>query len=214
MRTALRVAILAAGLIANLGIFAQQQAPNVLLTVNNTPVTADEFTSLYLKNAKATGEKVEKSSLDEYLNLFINFKLKVQAALDAGIDTMVSFQNEYNGYVDQLAQSYLIDQETLENLTREAYQRMQEEVSASHILISMPEAVTDSDTLKFYQKALEARSRILNGEPFGKVALSLSNDPSVSRNNGYLGWFSALQMVYPFETAAYTTPVDSCFITG
>lgn len=209
MRTALRVAILASGLIANLGIFAQQQAPNVLLTVNNTPVTADEFTSLYLKNAKATGEKVEKSSLDEYLNLFINFKLKVQAALDAGIDTMVSFQNEYNGYVDQLAQSYLIDQETLENLTREAYQRMQEEVSASHILISMPETVTDSDTLKFYQKALEARSRILNGEPFGKVALSLSNDPSVSRNNGYLGWFSALQMVYPFETAAYTTPVDS-----
>ncbi len=94
-------------------------------------------------------------------------------------------------------------------VNREAYQRMLEEVSASHILISIPETVTGSDTLKYYQKALEARSKVLSGEPFGKVALTTSNDPSVSRNNGYLGWFSAFQMVYPFESAAYNTPVDS-----
>ena len=86
---------------------------------------------------------------------------------------------------------------------------MLEEVSASHILISIPETVTGSDTLKYYQKAIEARSKVLSGEPFGKVALTTSNDPSVSRNNGYLGWFSAFQMVYPFESAAYNTPVDS-----
>lgn len=209
MKTALRVAILTAGVFVSVTTFAQQQNTDILLTINNTPVTADEFTSLYLKNTKATGAKIEKSTLDEYLNLFINFKLKVQAARDAGIDTLSSFRNEYNGYVDQLAQSYLIDQETLDALTREAYQRMKEEVSASHILISMPETVTGTDTLNYYQKALEARTKVLKGEPFGKVALTTSNDPSVSRNNGYLGWFSAFQMVYPFETAAYSTPVDS-----
>lgn len=209
MKTAFRVAILAVAVIANCMAFAQQQNPDILLTINGVPVTSDEFASLYFKNAKTTGTQIDKATLDEYLNLFINFKLKVQAARDAGIDTLQSFQNEYNGYVDQLAQSYLIDQETLDALTREAYQRMKEEISASHILISMPESTIGPDTLKYYQKALEVRSKILGGEPFGKVALSNSNDPSVSRNNGYLGWFSAFQMVYPFETAAYNLPVDS-----
>jgi len=209
MKKVFRVAIITAGVIVGQVAYAQIQNSETLLTINNTPVSADEFISLYIKNTKATGAKIDKSTLDDYLNLFINFKLKVQAARDAGIDTLSSFRNEYNGYIDQLAQSYFIDQETLDALTREAYQRMKEEVSASHILISIPETVTGADTLKYYQKALEARSKVINGEPFGKVALTTSNDPSVSRNNGYLGWFSAFQMVYPFETAAYSTPVDS-----
>lgn len=209
MKKAFRVVIIIAGVIVGQVAYAQIQNSETLLTINNTPVSADEFISLYIKNTKATGAKIDKSTLDDYLNLFINFKLKVQAARDAGIDTLSSFRNEYNGYIDQLAQSYFIDQETLDALTREAYQRMKEEVSASHILISIPETVTGADTLKYYQKALAARSKVINGEPFGKVALTTSNDPSVSRNNGYLGWFSAFQMVYPFETAAYSTPVDS-----
>jgi len=209
MKKVFRVAIITAGVLAGQIAYAQKQGSETLLTINNTPISADEFISLYIKNTKATGAKIDKSTLDDYLNLFINFKLKVQAARDAGIDTLSSFRNEYNGYIDQLAQSYFIDQETLDALTREAYQRMKEEVSASHILISIPETVTGADTLKYYQKALEARSKVINGEPFGKVALTTSNDPSVSRNNGYLGWFSAFQMVYPFETAAYSTPVDS-----
>lgn len=209
MKKVFRVAIITAGVIVGQVAYAQWQGSETLLTINNTPVSADEFVSLYIKNTKATGVKIDKSTLDDYLNLFINFKLKVQAARDAGIDTLLSFRNEYNGYIDQLAQSYLIDQETLDALTREAYHRMKEEVSASHILISMPETTVGPDTLKYYQKTLEARNKVLSGEPFGKVALTTSNDPSVSRNNGYLGWFSAFQMVYPFETAAYSTPVDS-----
>ncbi|HNV52361.1 MAG TPA: peptidylprolyl isomerase, partial [Tenuifilaceae bacterium] len=89
------------------------------------------------------------------------------------------------------------------------YERMQYEVSASHILINVPENASPADTLLLYKKALEARTRILKGEQFGAVALSTSNDPSVARNSGYLGYFTAFQMVYPFETAAYNTPIDS-----
>lgn len=209
MKKVFRVVIITAGVILGQAACAQWQGSETLLTINNTPVTTDEFVSLYIKNTKATGVKLDKTTLDDYLNLFINFKLKVQAARDAGIDTLSSFRNEYNGYIDQLAQSYLIDQETLDSLTREAYHRMKEEVSASHILIGMPETTVGPDTLKYYQKAIEARNKVIGGEPFGKVALTMSNDPSVSRNNGYLGWFSAFQMVYPFETAAYSTPIDS-----
>lgn len=188
---------------------AQPQSTDILLRINGNPVTIEEFNSLYLKNSTAAGTTISKSTLDEYLNLFINFKLKVQAARDAGIDTLKSFQNEYQGYIDQLAQSYLIDQESMNKLISEAYQRMTMEISASHILISTPESILPADTLMYFQKAMEARHRVLSGEAFGKVALSMSNDPSVNRNNGYLGWFSAFQMVYPFESAAYQTPVDS-----
>ncbi len=197
------------GAFVTISLFAQPHKNSILLTVNNQPITTEEFTNLYLKNTGATGTKISKETLDEYLNLFINFKLKVQAACDAGIDTLPSFISEYNGYIDQLAQSYLIDKEAFNRLTGEAYQRMQEEVSASHILINIPDNTLPSDTIKYYQKALEARKRITKGEPFGKVALEMSNDPSVNRNNGYLGWFSAFQMVYPFESTAYSTPIDS-----
>jgi len=185
------------------------QVSDTLLTINGEPILTVEFTSLYLKNNKVSNTPISKSDIDAYLDLFINFKLKVQAAKDAKIGTAKSFQQEYNGYIDQLASSYLIDKDELSRLSHEAYQRMKEEVNASHILIRMPENTSGNDTLPYYKKAMEARTRVLSGEPFGKVALNMSNDPSVSKNNGYLGWFSAFQMVYPFESAAFNTPIDS-----
>ncbi|MCB9001617.1 MAG: peptidylprolyl isomerase [Bacteroidales bacterium] len=188
-------------------IFAQQPSDTLFL-IDNTPVTVGEFYNLYLKNVNIQNS-IPDSTLQSYMDLFVNFRLKVQAAKDLKIDTSKAFQNEYHSYVDQLAESYLIDSTTLNKLIDEAYQRLKVEVSASHILIAIPPSVDSKDTLKYYQKALETRNRLLNGEPFGKVALSTSNDPSVSRNNGYLGWFSAFQMVYPFENAAYNTPEDS-----
>jgi len=188
---------------------AQPTEQKILLTINNEPVTAGEFQGLYLKSTSIENAKPTREVLEDYLNLFINYKLKVKAAKDNGIDTTAAFKNEYQGYVEQLAQSYLIDNQVLNNLIEEAYNRMQYEVSASHILISIPENASPSDTLKCYQKAMEARSRILKGETFGSVAVAMSNDPSVSRNSGFLGYFTAFQMVYPFESAAYSTPVDS-----
>lgn len=188
---------------------AQPLEQKILLTINNEPVTVGEFQGLYLKSTATENAKPTGDALEDYLNLFINYKLKVKAAKEMGIDTSAAFKNEYQGYVEQLAQSYLIDNQVFNNLVEEAYNRMQYEVSASHILISIPESASPTDTLKYYQKALAARSRILKGETFGSVAIAMSNDPSVSENAGFLGYFTAFQMVYPFESAAYSTPVDS-----
>lgn len=188
--------------------FTQQLSSKVLLTIDDAPITVDEFKSIYLKNS-TPNSSVDRVAMEDYLKLFINFKLKVQEARNQKIDTSAAFISEYKGYINQLAQPYLTDAASDEQLLDEAYERMKYEVSASHILINIPESASPADTLKLYRKALDARNRVLKGESFGSVAISTSNDPSVSRNSGFLGYFSAFQMVYPFETAAYNTPKDS-----
>lgn len=191
-----------------IGNVAISQSDKVLLTIADSPVSVEEFKSIYLKNTNPSNA-VDQATLEDYLKLFINFKLKVHEAKSIKLDTSTAFRTEYQGYIKQLAQPYLTDSDIDDQLINEAYERLQYEISASHILINVPESASPADTLKIYKKALDARARVLKGEPFGVVAVSVSNDPSVARNSGYLGYFTAFQMVYPFETAAYNTPVDS-----
>ena len=120
---------------------------------------------------------------------------------------MKSFIDEFNGYTKQLAKPYLQNQEIKDKLVKEAYDRSLYEIDASHILVSLDENAPPADTLKAFEKAMEIYSRIVAGEPFGEVAKATSDDPSVKENLGELGYFSVFRMVYPFETAAYNTPV-------
>ena len=151
------------------------------------------------------------ASLDEYLELFIRFKLKVQAAEALGMDTVATFQRELAGYRSQLARPYMTNNELLQDLVVQAWERKQEEVHARHILVSCGSEASASDTLKAWKRANALRTRITNGEDFDAVARSKggSDDPSVKDNGGDLGWFSAFQMLYPFEEAAFTTDVGN-----
>lgn len=173
----------------------------VLFSIDGHPVMADEFKAIYQKN---TNEHGLKESIDDYLGLYITFKLKVHEAKMLKLDTAQAFRVEYAGYAKQLAQPYMSDRNVNQELIDEAYDRLCKEVNASHILINIG---ADGDTVRPYKRIMEARNRVMKGEPFEKVALETSNDPSVSRNNGRLGYFTAFQMVYPFECAAYNTPV-------
>jgi len=197
-----RLFILSVVMFGTLSIFAQQNNDPILLTVGNENIPASEFTRIYLKNNQAS-TITDSKSVEEYLNLFINFKLKVADALSIKLDTSSTFKNELAGYRLQLARPYMVDKETEQRLIAEAYERMKYEVSASHILINVPEKATPSDTLKLYEKAIAIRNRIVNGESFDVVARATSDDHSVTSNNGFLGYFTAFQMVYPFETAVY-----------
>lgn len=185
---------------------AQQSNEQVLLTIGNERITRSEFERIYLKNNQVVGE-IDRKSVEDYLELFINYKLKVIEALSLKHDTTSAFINELAGYRQQLARPYLTDQETEQQLIKEAYERMKFEVSASHILIAIPEQASPSDTAKLYEKTLAIRNRIINGEPFEVVARATSDDPSVKNNNGFLGFFTVFQMVYPFESAVYNTKI-------
>ena len=186
-------------------LFNVQAQDRNLLFVGDETITIEDFMQTYYKN-KLDNDTLELSeSIDEYLRLYINFKLKVKEAESLGLDTLQSFVRELNGYRRQLIKPYLTDTEVSEQLLIEAYDRLKSEVSVSHILIQ----ADGNDTLLAYNKILDIRDRIVNGADFADLALKYSEDPSVSENKGYLGYFSAFYMVYPFETAAYTTPVES-----
>ena len=178
-----------------------------VLTVGEESVSLADFEHIFLKNNRDS--VITEAALDEYMELFINFKLKVQAAEALGMDTVETFLKELAGYRTQLARPYLTNNELLDELVRQAWERKQEEVRARHILVSCSAQANPADTLKARKRANAMRTRILNGEDFEAVALSKagSDDPSVRDNGGDLGWFSAFQMVYPFEEAAYTTAV-------
>lgn len=177
-----------------------------LMTVDGQPVTRSEFESIYKKNNKDA--PVTKEALDEYLDLFINYKLKVRAAEVAGMDTAAKFLTELDGYRAQLARPYLIDRGLNDQLMQEAYSRKTEEIRASHILITVPEDASPEDTAVAWKRIMALRARVVGGEDFAKVAQGPggSDDPSAKANGGDLGYFSVLQMVYPFESAAYNTP--------
>ncbi|MEZ4760807.1 MAG: peptidylprolyl isomerase [Flavobacteriales bacterium] len=197
-----------AGLSLSLGVQAQNGTDDpVLMRVDGQPVTRSEFEAIYKKNNQDA--PVTKEALDEYLELFVNYKLKVREAETLGMDTMAGFLQELAGYREQLARPYLIDRELNEELLQEAYDRSQEEVRASHILVQLPADPSPQDTAEAWTRIMALRDRIVAGEDFAAVARSKggSDDPSAQKNGGDLGWFSAMQMVYPFESAAYGTPV-------
>jgi peptidyl-prolyl cis-trans isomerase SurA len=178
---------------------AQNIDKEILMTVEGRKVEAGEFIRMYNKSP----EEGAKTNVDTFLRQFINFKLKVADAISEGYDTTRKFRDELAGYRTQLAQGYLTDNDIKDKMLQEAFRRSQIEVKASHILISCPPNASTEDTLKAFDRALEIRNRILNGEPFEKVADEVSDDRSVRMFHGNLGYFTVFQMIKPFEDAAY-----------
>ncbi len=201
------------------GLFANTSDDPVLLQINGRKVTVSEFEYVYSKN-NMNPRVLDPKTVDEYLELFINFNLKVHEARQMGMDTVASFIEELEGYRKQLAQPYLTDQDLNQQLLEEAFERMQSDIRASHILISVEQHASPADTLAAWEKINQLRNRIVQGEDFGTLAQEYSDDPSAkgmpataSRpamrgNSGDLGYFSVLDMVYPFESAAFSTPVN------
>lgn len=188
----------------SLNLFSQKET-DVLATLNGESLLVKDFKRIYEKNLNAIDNK-EAKDVKKNLDLFINFKLKVKEAFQLNLDTMVSYKREIETYKNQLIAPYLSDKSHFNSLVEEAYQRTKTEIRASHILVRFPKNYTSSDTLKYYNKILEIRNRIIAGEDFETVAREMSEDPSAQYNGGDLGFFSAFKMLYNFEDIAYKTP--------
>ena len=183
-----------------------------MLNIADETITKGEFLKVYQKN-NTKGESLERQALEEYLDLYINFRLKVREAMVLGMDTIKSFRDELSSYRKQLAQPYLVDNDALDAMTREAHSRKLQDVRTSHILIKVDKTSSAADTLAAWNKITDLRKRIMKGEDFSKVAIEASDDPSAKDrtadgrktkgNYGDLGYFTAFDMVYPFENVAY-----------
>jgi peptidyl-prolyl cis-trans isomerase SurA len=177
-----------------------------LLKIDDQTVSADEFEYLYQKNNSTEQDSLwDREKIQEYLDLYINFKLKVEESKELGMDTSQAFKKEFEIYKNQLAEPYLTPKNVSEKLVKEAYSRLNESVRASHILIMVEQYANPEDTLAAYKKIQDVRRKAVAGENFAELAKMYSDDPSGKINGGDLYYFSSLQMVYPFETAAYNT---------
>jgi peptidyl-prolyl cis-trans isomerase SurA len=181
-----------------------------ILSFSKENVTQGEFERVYAKNNGGREEagKHDPEQMREYLDLYIKFKRKVFEAEAMGLDTTPAFKQEFSSYRKQLAQPYLSAKEVEDELIKEAYERSGYLVNASHLLVNVKEGSSPEDTLKAYQTIMGYRDSIMkDNKDFAYMAEKYSDDPSAKQNKGDLGYFSAFDMVYPFENAAFNTPV-------
>jgi peptidyl-prolyl cis-trans isomerase SurA len=191
---------------------AQDISNKVLAEIGTEQITVEEFLNIYRKN-NTQATDLDPKSLEEYLELYINFRLKVLEAEELGLNEEQSFIDELAGYRSQLSKPYLVDKEATERLVNEAHKRSKEDIRASHLLLRVEKNASPQDTLAAYNKIVGLRERILSGEKFADIAHEFSEDQSardreaggriVRGNKGDLGYFTVFDMVYPFESAAF-----------
>ena len=195
-------------LISSSSLLAQPPQSPTLFSFDDESVSLSEFKYVYFKNNPNNPDPTLED-LQEYLKLYINFKLKVAEAENKQVDTLPNVRRDLSNYLEQLYKSSL-EKILMADLVDEAYKRMQQDVRVSHILISVAPDAKPEDTLKAYQKIMSIRDRLIGGEDFEKVAMEVSDDKYVQENKGDIGYITALSVpFYNFETAAYETPVGS-----
>ena len=190
------------GIMCCVTLFAKQK-DEILLTIEDEKISKSEYKYIYEKNN--SDNVFDKKTPEEYLDLYVNFKLKVREAIAREINTTQTFYNELAEYRKQFAEAYLTDLQKESEIMQEAYNRLKEDVEVSHILIRVPNNASPADTLAAYKKAQETIKR-LEIEDFALVAQEISEDMSVRENKGHIGYITGFWAVYPFETAAYNTP--------
>ena len=200
--------------------FAQSET---LMTINGKPVSAEEFLYIYEKNNQAGA--LDPKTMDEYLDMFINFKLKVAEAEAQGIDTTESFKKELKGYRAQATPKYLQDEAAMDSLIEMSWRHMSKDRRAAHIAIQCAPTADSAAQAEALAKINEAYERVTIGkgimkgkgkkaklvrqkvEAFDAVAREMSTDPQVQETGGELGWITPFRYVYPLEEAVYGTPV-------
>ena len=195
---------------------AEADNPNVVAVFGNDIFTLEEFEERYVRSSGSL-ESARQDSLAEYqdfLERYVNFRLKVQAAEEAGVTELPSVQQEIRSYRSNLARPYLLEQEVLEPLVRTLYERQKKMVDVSHILLRLEPGAAPADTLAAYERISALRDSVVQGADFGEMAFEYSQDPSARRAEGApgyrgrLGPFTAGRLVEPFETYAFETAVD------
>ncbi len=187
-------------------VHAQQEDP-VLMRINGVPVTRSEFEYSYNKNNSE--DVIDKKSVDEYVDLFINYKLKVAAAYDAKLDTLSSFKNEFAMYRDQQVRPSFVSDADIEAEAHKIYDRTKERIGdkglikPAHILIYLEQKAPESALEKARSLADSLYNVLVKGGDFADLARRYSQDPGSAKNGGELPWLQPGQTLKEFEDAAY-----------
>ncbi len=179
-------------------VFTGTQA-QTLFTYGKNNVSKEEFLRAFNKNN--TSNNHSEKACREYLDLYTRFKLKVQAAYDAKLDTLATQKAEMQNFRGQIAESFMNDESSIQALVDEAFKRSQKDLRISHIYIPF----VGTDTAAAYKKVTDAYAKLQSGADFISVAETYSQDPSVHNNKGDLGYITVFILPYELETLAYNT---------
>ncbi|UJP66267.1 peptidylprolyl isomerase [Mongoliitalea daihaiensis] len=184
--------------------------PTPLFVIEGEEIDSDEFLYLFSKNKQFEDKDnmLTPEEFEQNLELFLNYKLKVKEAEAQGLDKNEEFEREFEMFKQDLIKPYLIKNSLQEGELLKAYNRMQEVVKASHILVQFPSGASKEDSIAVFRMAQKLKSDADNGADFSALAKEYSEDPSAQTNAGSLGYFTALQMVYQFEDAAYNLKIN------
>lgn len=190
-----------------ISVVVYSQPDETLITIGKTKISKGEFERIYQKNNNNLYNPADKKTPEEYLQLFVDFKLKVIEAENLKMDKSAAFITELAGYRAELAAPYLTDVTYTDQMVKELYYRTTKEVSASHLLLTVSQEASKELDAQTRDKIVQIKKEILAGKDFAEAAVEYSQDPSAQTNKGELGYFTAFQMVVPFEKAAFSTPV-------
>ena len=184
-----------------------QKSDPIIMTVAGVDVPRSEFEYSYNKNN--TDGVIDKKTVDEYVELFVNYKLKVKAALDARLDTTTSFRQEFAQYRDQQIRPVLVTDDDMLAEAHRIYDQTNENigpdglVNASHILLRIAQKASDAEQQEAKRRIDSVYAALQAGADFEALAKQVSQDPGSARRGGVLGWFARNQMVKEFEDAAF-----------
>lgn len=181
------------------------QPEPIVVSIGKKTWSLKDFTQLYRRNLQT--DTLPEKTPSQFLTQFIDSQLKISKAERDGVDTTTAFKEETATIKKELAASFMVDKTINDALIKEAYERLETEVNVAHILIALGPNPSPVDTLAAYNKIIDIRNRVANGEKFNELAKQYSQDGSAAKDEGNLGYIAAFQTVYPFETACYTTPV-------
>ncbi|HVU85319.1 MAG TPA: peptidylprolyl isomerase, partial [Puia sp.] len=168
-------------------------------------ITRSEFLTAYRKNN--TDKKATEASYRNYLELYIRYRLKVQAAYDLKMDSLPGQLSELHNFRGQIADQYINDDSSLNRMTEEAFRRSQKDIRLSYIVVPVARTAAPADTLKAWKKINEALNLLKQNKSFEETALAYSEDPFVKTNQGDLGYVTVFDLPYAVESMAYQTPV-------
>ncbi len=191
-------------------LYAFAQDEPVLFTINDNPVYLSEFTYIYEKN-NGDNADYSKESLDEYIDLYKKFKLKVEQAKYMGLDTVKRLQAELEGYRKQLASNYLVDKEVSEKLIAEVMERVKYDVKLSHIFVATPPKASSATRATATDKINRLYQQLESGVDFAELAKRESEDKATAIKGGELGYHTAMlpNGFYELENAMYSTAVGN-----
>lgn len=192
-------------LILPLLVFANSFFGQTLVRYGSQTISRDEFLNAFRKNN--TQIKPTDKSYHDYLNLYIRYRLKVQAALDMKLDTLMGQITELQNFKSQIVDQYTHDESSLNQMVKEAFARSKRDLRISFIFVASSKNASPADTARAWQKIQEAYRALKGGKDFNTTAAQFSEDPFVKSNNGDLGFITVFDLPYVIETVAYNTPV-------